>query len=104
VADENVGTFGLFLDRLIIDLAISELPMSYLRYLTRHFQDSFNMFGMEVRLVVKKSDKNPFANRFNKKTFVGIGGWKGRQKRMTAQLKMTGMPAKKGRRRIRGKP
>jgi GTP-binding protein len=83
---------------------ISELPMNYLRYLTRHFQDSFNMFGMEVRLVVKKSDKNPFANRSNKKTFVGIGGWKGRQKRMTAQLKMTGMPAKKGRRRIRGKP
>jgi GTP-binding protein len=77
---------------------VSELPVNYLRYLTRHFQDSFNMFGMEVRLVVKKSDENPYANKSNKKTFVGIGGWKGRQKRMISRLKKTGMPTKKGKR------
>lgn len=82
---------------------VSELPVNYLRYLTRHFQDSFNMFGMEVRLVVKKSDENPYANKSNKKTFVGIGGWKGRQKRNIAQLKKTGMPTKKGRRGKRSK-
>ncbi|KAL7436777.1 hypothetical protein ACHAXH_007785, partial [Discostella pseudostelligera] len=34
---------------------VTELPIPYLRYLTRSFQDSFDMFGMEVRLVVKKS-------------------------------------------------
>ncbi|KAL7447527.1 hypothetical protein ACHAXM_010805 [Skeletonema potamos] len=77
---------------------VSELPVNYLRYLTRHFQDSFNMFGMEVRLVVKKSDENPYANKSNKKTVVGIGGWKGRQKRMIARLKKTGMPTKRGKR------
>jgi len=82
---------------------VSELPVNYLRYLTRHFQDSFNFFGMEVRLVVKKSDKNPFGNKSNKKSFVGIGGWKGRQKRMIAQLKKTGMPTKKGKRGKRSK-
>jgi len=82
---------------------VSELPVNYLRYLTRHFQDSFNMFGMEVRLVVKKSDKNPYGNKSNKKQFVGIGGWKGRQKRMIAQLKKTGMPTKKGKRGRRSK-
>ena len=80
---------------------VNELPVNYLRYLTRHFQDSFNMFGMEVRLVVKKSDTNPFSNKSSKKAFVGVGGWKGRQKRMVAQLKKTGIPAKKGRRRKR---
>jgi len=82
---------------------VSELPVNYLRYLTRHFQDSFNMFGMEVRLVVKKSDKNPYGNKSNKKAFVGIGGWKGRQKRMIAQLKKTGMPMRKGKRGRRSK-
>ena len=82
---------------------VSELPVNYLRYLTRHFQDSFDMFGMEVRLVVKKSDKNPFGNKSTKKTFTGVGGWKGRQKRLIAQLKKTGMPAKKGKRGKRRK-
>ncbi|KAL7500247.1 hypothetical protein ACHAWT_010966 [Skeletonema menzelii] len=82
---------------------VSELPVNYLRYLTRHFQDSFDMFGMEVRLVVKKSDKNPFSNKSNKKTFAGVGGWKGRQKRLITQLKRTGMPAKKGKRGKRRK-
>ncbi len=82
---------------------VSELPVNYLRYLTRHFQDSFNMFGMEVRLVVKKKDDNPYANKSTKKAFIGIGGWKGRQKRMVAQLKKTGSPIKKGRRGKRSK-
>jgi GTP-binding protein len=39
------------------------LPESYVCYLTRSFQDTFEMFGMEVRLAVKKSStSNPFDN------------------------------------------
>jgi GTP-binding protein len=36
------------------------LPDSYVRFLTRHFQDTFQLFGMPVRLAVKQS-ANPFA-------------------------------------------
>lgn len=38
---------------------VDELPKDYLRYLTRNFQETFRMFGMEVRLAVKKSAENP---------------------------------------------
>ena len=80
---------------------VTELPVSYLRYLTRSFQDSFDMFGMEVRLVVKKSaSENPYASKAsstNKTT--GIGGWQGRKKRLVAGLKKTGMPPGKDRQR-----
>jgi len=77
---------------------VSELPVSYLRYLTRSFQNSFDMFGMEVRLVVKSSaEKNPYSStKVNKIT--GIGGWKGRQKRSIGALKRDGKPLQKGRR------
>mmetsp|Transcript_15359 Transcript_15359/g.32224 ORF Transcript_15359/g.32224 Transcript_15359/m.32224 type:complete len:468 (+) Transcript_15359:710-2113(+) len=76
---------------------VSELPINYLRYLTRHFQDSFNMFGMEVRMIVKKSAENPYANKAPTK-LAGVGGWQGRQKRMVAQLKRSGKPHPKGER------
>ena len=33
---------------------VTELPVSYLRYLTRSFQDSFDMFGMEVRARLRR--------------------------------------------------
>ena len=81
---------------------VTELPVSYLRYLTRHFQDSFNMFGMEVRMVVKKSAENPYANK-SKPNLTGIGGWQGRQKRLVAGLKKSGKPWQKGKSRARKK-
>jgi GTP-binding protein len=76
---------------------VTSLPVNYLRYLTRHFQDSFNMFGMEVRLVVKKSDMNPYADK-KKIKVTGIGGWQGRQKRLVRELKKTGSVPQKGKR------
>lgn len=75
---------------------VTSLPVNYLRYLTRHFQDSFNMFGMEVRLVVKKNDENPYDKKKIKVT--GIGGWQGRQKRLVRELKKTGSVPQKGKR------
>ena len=75
---------------------VTELPMNYLRYLTRNFQDSFDMFGMEVRLVVKKSAENPYAGKSTKKYATGVGGWQGRQKRMIGGLKRSGKPIQKG--------
>lgn len=79
---------------------VSSLPVNYLRYLTRHFQDSFSMFGMEVRLVVKKSTNNPFEDK-KKSQITGVGGWQGRQKRLVSELKRTGSVPKKGSRRLR---
>lgn len=79
---------------------VTELPINYLRYLTRNFQDSFDMFGMEVRLVVKASaGANPFANRSSTNKITGVGGWRGRKKRSVAGLKRTGNPIKKGKRK-----
>jgi len=82
---------------------VTELPIPYLRYLTRSFQDSFDMFGMEVRLVVKKSAENPFSNKSTTNKATGVGGWQGRQKRFVAGLKRTGTPLLKGKRTQRKK-
>ncbi|KAL7554697.1 hypothetical protein ACHAWF_018371 [Thalassiosira exigua] len=83
---------------------VSELPVNYLRYLTRSFQDSFDMFGMEVRLVVKASSaQNPYDEKSTKKKSIGIGGWQGRKKRLVADLKRSGRPYEKGKRRARHK-
>jgi GTP-binding protein len=76
---------------------VTSLPANYIRYLTRHFQDSFSMFGMEVRLVVKKSAENPYADKKKQKA-TGIGGWQGRQKRLVKELKSTGSVPQKGKR------
>uniref|UniRef100_A0A7S4W2G9 GTPase Der n=2 Tax=Ditylum brightwellii TaxID=49249 RepID=A0A7S4W2G9_9STRA len=81
-----------------------ELPLSYIRYLTRNFQETFKMYGMEVRLAVKKStSENPFLTRNKPMAATGVGGWAGRQKRMIAALKKTGKPLEKGVRRRRQK-
>jgi GTP-binding protein len=83
---------------------VTELPVSYLRYLTRSFQDSFDMFGMEVRLVVKKSAaENPYLSKASTNKTTGIGGWQGRQKRLVAGMKRSGMPPQKGKRKQRKK-
>lgn len=52
---------------------VPELPINYINYLTRHFQDTFSMFGMVIRLVVKMSAENPYANKAKPKV-TGIGG------------------------------
>jgi GTPase len=38
----------------IIFSNVGELPDTFLRYLTKHFQDTYRLFGMPVRLVVQK--------------------------------------------------
>ncbi|GKY99877.1 hypothetical protein MPSEU_000941400 [Mayamaea pseudoterrestris] len=74
------------------------LPDSYLRHLTRHFQDTFEMFGMEIRMAVKKSaSSNPYEPA-SKRVGTGIGGREARKQRLIAQLKRTGAPASKRRR------
>jgi GTP-binding protein len=76
---------------------VEELPTSYLRYLTRNFQETFQMYGMEVRMAIKKSAGNPYENKKKSKS-IGIGGWEGRQRRMIKSLKKTGAPPKRKRR------
>ena len=59
----------------IIFANVSPLPETYLRYLTKHFQDSFQFFGMPVRMIVQQSSQsNPYDSnkRSNKKS--GRGG------------------------------
>ena len=60
----------------IIYSNVQKLPDPYLRYLTKHFQDSFNFFGMPIRLVVKKSSRsNPYDdNQKKKRSGFGLGG------------------------------
>lgn len=78
-----------------------ELPESYLRYLTRHFQDTFEMFGMEVRLAVKKSaTSNPYETAPKRKG-SGIGGHEARKRRTIQRLQTTGTAKKKKIRRRR---
>lgn len=75
---------------------VDALPASYLRYLTKNFQETFGMFGMEVRLAVKKSSVNPYHDK-EKSTRIGmgIGGREARKKRLIAALKSTGKPLSK---------
>eukprot|EP00957_Ditylum_brightwellii_P108944 8311017-Ditylum_brightwellii.AAC.1 len=62
------------------------------------------MYGMEVRLAIKKStSKNPLLTRNKPMAVTGMGGWAERQKRMITALKKTGKPLEKGIRRRRQK-
>jgi len=79
---------------------VDKLPVSYLRYLTRNFQDSFEMYGMEVRMAVKKNKENPYKDNKVKKNFtMGIGGTERRKRRTITQLKTMGKKMKKGKSR-----
>ena len=75
-----------------------DISKSYMRYLTRNFQDTFEMYGMEVRLAIKKSANNPFESK-KKKSFTGVGGGDARKNRMIKHLKAFGTNLKKGRKR-----
>ena len=70
----------------IIYSNVQKIPEPYLRYLTKHFQDSFNFFGMPVRLVVKKSStSNPYNDKHKRKRVgFGLGG---REKRFQRRVK-----------------
>jgi len=77
------------------------LPESYLRYLTRSFQDTFEMYGMEVRLAIKRSaSSNPFDSG-KRRHGRGVGGKEGRKQRAIETLKSTGTLSTKKRRRFR---
>lgn len=68
---------------------VDELPLSYLRFLTRNFQDTFAFFGMEIRLAVKKSAENPYSKP-KKRGGSGLGGHDARKKRTIKNLKSFG--------------
>jgi small GTP-binding protein domain len=75
---------------------VDVIPVSYMRYLTRNFQETFEMFGMEVRLAVK-TGSNPYHDKSkNTRVGKGIGGSEARKSKMIAELKATGKPLKKG--------
>jgi GTP-binding protein len=61
---------------------VEELPDPYLRYLTKHFQDSFELFGMPVRIVIQRSSKqNPYDNEKKRRSGFGLGGREARHRR-----------------------
>lgn len=71
-----------------------KLPDAYTRYLTRQFQETFEMYGMQVRLAVKKSTSsaggNPYAPSSKKRKGFGLGGREARHSRGVERLKATG--------------
>jgi GTP-binding protein len=73
----------------------TELHESYLRYLTRQFQDSFDLYGMQVRLAVKKSTSSEGSNPYHtpgerKRSGSGLGGRQARHGRAMERLRTTG--------------
>ena len=81
---------------------VKALPVSYIRFLIRNFQDTFEMFGMDIRMAVKESaSQNPYISHKNKKigmggTRLGVGGSENRKKRFLDTLKSTGSGPRKG--------
>lgn len=72
----------------IIYSNVNKIPESYSRYLTKQFQDSFELFGMPVRLVVKKSSTtNPYNNEKKKRSGFGLGGRNARFQRRIKNFK-----------------
>lgn len=70
---------------------VDELPDSYMRYLMRNFQETFEMFGMEVRIAVRKSANNPYSSKVkNPRAGSGLGGKDARRGRRIDALKTTG--------------
>ena len=87
-------TFLLFCNTL-------QIPDLYMRYLTRQFQESFDFYGMDVRLILKHSaTSNPFDTRKTRGGF-GLGGRDFRFKRNWARFKRTGSIQREKKRRRR---
>ena len=76
---------------------VASVPDSYMRYMTRHFQDTFEMYGMEVRLAVKKSAPNNPFEKSKRRSGSGLGGREARKGRMVKELKSSGLPGRKQR-------
>ena len=82
----------------IIFSNVKSFPEPYLRYLTRQFQDSFELYGMPVRLVVKTSSKvNPYDANKKKRSGFGLGGRKARLQRRVENWKNTSRKKSKNR-------
>jgi GTPase len=78
---------------------VGELPDTFLTYLTKHFQDTFELFGMPVRLLIQKSaKKNPYSDNNQKRSRFGLGG---REARLQRRVK--GYQEVKHRRKKEGK-
>lgn len=83
-------------------ISVPKLPDSYIRFLIRHFQDTFNMYGMDIRFAIKNSTSskkgNPYLNKNSStRSGSGIGGREARQDRFVRILKTTGTTPKKSR-------
>jgi GTPase len=85
-------TFLLFLNG-----SRSTISDSTLRFLTRQLQDSFQMYGMNVRLVAKNSSKDSDIRPKRKRSGSGLGGHEARKKRTIKLLQTTGQPKKQRR-------
>jgi GTPase len=84
-------TFLLFLNG-----SSSTISDSTLRFLTRQLQDSFQMYGMNVRLIAKNSSKGDIRPK-RKRGGSGLGGHEARKKRTIKLLQTTGSPKKQRR-------
>ena len=113
-------TFLLFCNQPKVD----KIPESFVRFLTKQFQDTFEMYGMPIRLIFKPSSKdNPFDRSSSpgmdgsnkpelrrggkarrKYTYSsGVGGKEARMQRLYRNLQTTGKPAPKRYRRRKRK-
>lgn len=61
---------------------------SYLRYLIRHLQKSFDLHGMPIRIIVKKSaTSNPYVKKKGNRSGFGLGGRDARYRRRIAEYR-----------------
>ena len=81
----------------IIFCNVDELPDPYLRYLTKHFQDAFQFYGMPVRMVIQKSSKeNPYVKNKKKRGGFGLGGREAQHRRRLKGYISMGQKTEKG--------
>lgn len=79
---------------------VDVMSPTYMRYLMKNFQETFEMFGMEVRMAIKKSAvENPYSNNVGKRAGGSVGGREARLSRNVNHLKTHGTKFKKGKRR-----
>lgn len=62
-----------------------KVPTHYENFLRHHFQDTFQMYGMEVRLLFRTGN-NPFVSDKPKRGGFGLGGSEARKKRSLKAL------------------
>jgi len=78
---------------------VDQISPTYMRYLMKNFQDTFEMFGMEVRMAIKKSAvENPYSHNAGRRGRGSVGGRESRMIRNVNHLKKFGTKHKKGKR------